>query len=68
MKEAFYLKYGEKNGVCKEECVGHVQRTGNALQEYKQRMRDKKLSDGKTVGGAKRLMNEVVNKIQNYKE
>ena len=36
------------------------------LREYKKRMRGKKLSYGKTVGGAKRLTDKVVDKIQNY--
>ena len=67
VKEACYLKYGKKYVVSKEECVGHVQkRIGPGLREYKKRMRGKKSSDGKTVGGAKRLTDKVLDNIQNY--
>ena len=60
-------KYGEAYKVTKEECVGHVQkRMGTSLREYKKRMRGKKLTDGKTVGGAGRLTDRVIDSIQNY--
>ena len=60
-------KYGEAYKVTKEECVGHVQkRMGTSLREYKKWMRGKKLTDGKTVGGAGRLTDRVIDSIQNY--
>ena len=56
VKKACYEKYGDGYVVVKEECVGHVQkRMGTGLREYKRKMRGKKLSDGKTVGGVGRL-------------
>ena len=59
--------YGTDYPVSKEECVGHVQkRMGSALTEFKKSMKGKKLSDGKGVGGAGRLTDDVVKKIQNY--
>ena len=55
------------NVVAKEECVGHVQkRMGTRLRDYKKRMRGRKLSDGKGVGGAGRLTDKIIDKIQNF--
>ena len=67
VKEACYEKYGDGYVVVKEECVGHVQkRMGTGLREYKRKMRGKKLSDGKTVGGVGRLTDKIIDKIQNF--
>ena len=47
--------------------VGHVQkRLGSALRDLKQRYRGQKLSDGKTIGGAGRLTDALMNSLQNY--
>ena len=39
---------------------------GNALTEYKKSMKEKTLSDGKTVEGAGRLTEDMIKRIQNY--
>ena len=53
--------------VLPEKCFGHVQkRMGSTLTEYKKSMKGKKLSDGKGVGSAGRLTDDVVKKIQDY--
>ena len=53
--------------VKKLDCVGHVQkRLGSALRDLKQRYRGQKLSDGKTIGGAGRLTDALMNSLQNY--
>ena len=50
VKEAMSDKYGDNYVVCKEECVGHVQkRLGSALRKYKAKIKGQKLSDGKGV-------------------
>lgn len=47
--------------------VGHVQkRWGSALRDLKQHYCGQKLSDGKTVGGAGRLTDALINLLQNY--
>ena len=67
VKEAMFAKYGDTYEVTKEECVSHVQkRLGTALRKYKNDMKDKKLSDGKGVGGKGRLTDKVIDKMQNY--
>ena len=67
VKEAMAAKYGETYSVVKEECVGHVQkRMGTALRKYKKDMKGRKLADGKGVGGAGRLTDKVIDRIQNY--
>lgn len=49
------------------DCVGHVQkRMGTALQNLRLQFRGQKLADGKTIGGAERLTNKVINSVQNY--
>ena len=53
--------------VEKVDCVGHVQkRLGTALRNLKIRYRGQKLSDGKTIGGAGRLTDSLINSLQNY--
>lgn len=67
VREAVISKFGESYQIVKEECVGHVQkRIGTALRKYKKDMKGKKLEDGKGVGGKGRLIDKVVDKIQNY--
>ena len=71
VKEACFQKYPDGSyPVNKEECVGHIQkRMGSGLREYKKRMRGQKLPDGKNVGGAGRLTDAVIDRIQsNYGE
>ena len=59
--------YGDGHDVEKVDCVGHVQkRMGTALRELKKQYRGQKLSDGKTIGGAGRLTESVINSLQNY--
>lgn len=61
--------YGTKSDeqVKKLDCVGHVQkRLGTALRNLKQQYRGQKLSDGKTIGGAGRLTDALINSLQNY--
>jgi hypothetical protein len=51
----------------KRECVGHVQKwMGGKLQCLKQSMKNKKLKDGKTLGGKGRLTDGLINKLQSY--
>lgn len=53
--------------VEKLDCVGHVQkRLGTALRNLKVQHRGQKLSDGKTIGGAGRLTDSLINSLQNY--
>ena len=53
--------------VQKEECVGHVQKPmGTNLREYKRKGKDRKLADGKVIGGAGRLTDKAIDKMQNY--
>ena len=63
------LPYGTDpdHQVKKLNCVGHVQkRMGTALRNLKRQYRGQKLSDGKTIGGAGRLMDSRINSLQNY--
>ena len=49
------------------DCAGHVQkRMGTALRNLKMQYRGQKLADGKTIGGAGRLTDRVINSLQNY--
>ena len=53
--------------VEKLDCVGHVQkRLGTALRRLKLQYKGQKLSDGKTIGGAGRLTDSLINSLQNY--
>ena len=53
--------------INKEECVGHIQkRMGSALRRYKKNRKGTKLADGKSVGGAGRLTDDLINRIPNY--
>ena len=65
--EAVKEEFGDLYPVEKEECVGHIQkRMGSALLDYKKGMKGRKLSDGKGVGGAHRLTEDMIKRIQNY--
>ena len=58
---------GPDNLVEKADCVGHVQkRMGTALRNLKLQFKGQKLADGKTIGGAGRLTDKVINSLQNY--
>ena len=51
----------------KKDCIGHIEnRMGTALRELVSRHRGQKLADGKTIGGAGRLTNTLMNSLQNY--
>ena len=59
--------YSEGQDIEKVDCVGHVQkRMGTALHKLKKQNVCQKLSDGKTIGGAGRLTESVINSLQNY--
>ena len=59
--------YGSDHPVEKMDCVGHVQkRMETALRNLKVQHRGQKLSDGKTIGGAGRLTDRLINTLQNY--
>ena len=59
--------YGEDQPVEKMDCVGHVQkRMGTALRNLMVQYRGQKLADGKTIGGAGRLTDKMINSLQNY--
>ena len=58
--------YGDKE-VRKLECVGHVQkRLGSQLCSLKKRLGQSCLHDGKPIGGAGRLTNITIDKLQVY--
>ena len=57
---------GDKE-VKKLECVGHVQkRLGSRLRSLKKRLGQNRLDDGKPIGGAGRLTNNTIDKLQVY--
>ena len=59
--------YGQEHPIQKLDCVGHVQkRLGTALRNLKVTYRGRKLDDGKTIGGAGRLTDGLINSLQNY--
>ena len=59
--------YGPEHPIEKLDCVGHVQkRLGTALRNLKVAYRGRKLDDGKTIGGAGRLSDGLINSLQNY--
>ena len=58
--------YGDKT-VKKYECVGHLQkRLGAALRKIKKKHGNKKLSEGKTIGGYGGLTANRIDKLQTY--
>ena len=59
----------EDDQVAKLDCIGHVQkRLGTALRILKVQHPGQKLSDRKSMGGAGRLTNSLINSLQNYFE
>ena len=53
--------------IQKEEYIVHIQkRLGTGLRELKRTMKGKKLSDGKTIGGASRLTDKLIDTLQTY--
>ena len=58
--------YGGK-AIKKYECVDHIQkRLGAALRKIKNKQDNKKLSDGKKIGGYGRLTANQIDKLQTY--
>ena len=58
--------YGHNVEIKKAECIGHIQkRVGTRLRNLKKSSK-KILSDGKKLGGAGRLTENVINTLQNY--
>lgn len=58
---------GPDTVLTKLECVGHVQkRLGTALRKHNQKLGSKKLIDGKTIGGIRRLTDKKIDKLQVY--
>ena len=67
VQQALVEKYGDQYQIDKEDCIGHIQkRMGAALRNYKNKCKGTVLPDGKTVGGAGRLTDRVVDHIQTY--
>lgn len=61
------MPYGPQVDIQKVECVGHVQkRMGTRLRNLKKKLSGKKLADGKGIGGAGRLTDSVIDKLQVY--
>ena len=53
--------------VVKLDCIGHIQkRLGTALRKLKAQYHGQRLSDGKSIGGAGRLTDSLINSLQNY--
>ena len=53
--------------VQKLECVGHIQkRMGSRLRSLKKRSGNKKMSDGKSLGGKGRLTDKLIDSLQVY--
>ena len=65
VRDAMDEAYKERYIVSKEDCVGHIQkRMGKGLRTFKKSK--KKLADGLSVGGARRLTDAYMDRIQNY--
>ena len=55
------------NQVEKLDYISHIQkRLGTALRNLKVKYRGQKLGDGKTIGGAGRLNDSLINSLKNY--
>ena len=53
--------------IKKAECIGHIQKKiGSRGRALRQRLRGKKLCDGKPVAGKGRLTDTTLNLLQNY--
>ena len=58
--------YGPEKIPVKGECIGHIQkRVGSRLRTFKKTFKET-LPDGKKIGGAGRLTEKFINKVQNY--
>ena len=68
VRDAVHAKFGDDGyPIEKEDCIGHIQkRMGAALRSYKNNCRGRTLADGKGVGGAGRLTDVVIDRIQTY--
>lgn len=67
VKKALIEKFGDQYPVEKEDCIGHIQkRMGMSLCNYKNKARGSKLEDGKGVGGAGRLTDPAIDRMQMY--
>ncbi|GFW49785.1 uncharacterized protein TNCV_358881 [Trichonephila clavipes] len=59
--------YEDSVPIEKIECVGHVQkRMGSRLRKLKALWGEKKLSDGKTIGGKGRLTDAIISKLTTF--
>eukprot|EP00794_Sanderia_malayensis_P002897 gene2897-3348_t len=59
--------YGPDVSIEKKECVGHAQkRLGKRFRNFKSNFGNRKLKDGKTIGGKGRLTKKVIDKMNNY--
>ncbi|GFU82095.1 uncharacterized protein TNCV_1326391 [Trichonephila clavipes] len=59
--------YDDDHLIQKIECVSHVQkRMGTRLRKLKLVYSEKKLSDGKTIGGKGRLTDSLIDKLAHY--
>ncbi|GFU78174.1 uncharacterized protein TNCV_4402031 [Trichonephila clavipes] len=59
--------YGDSVPIVKIECVGHVQKQmGNRLRKLKAFTGEKKLSDGKTIGGKGRPTDAIISKLTTF--
>lgn len=59
--------YGNEVDIQKIECIGHVQkRMGCRLRKLKKDLVGVKLSDGKGIGGAKRLTDSAIDNLQTF--
>ena len=67
VNEAVKIEYGDSYVVQKEECAGHVQKPmGANVRQYKRKGKGRKLAGDKIIGGAGRLTDKVIDKMQNY--
>lgn len=59
------MPYGEDTNINKLECIGHIQkRMGTRLRTLKQKSKNTKLADGKSLSGKNRLTDLAVQKLQ----
>ena len=59
--------HGEDGKICKLDCIGHVQkRAATQLRSLKKLTGNKKLLDGKTLGGKGRLTLKEIDRLQIY--
>ncbi|GFV55570.1 uncharacterized protein TNCV_1820571 [Trichonephila clavipes] len=59
--------YGDSVPIVKIECGGHFQKQmGNRLRKLKALRGEKKVSDGKTIGGKGRLTDAIISKLMTF--